>query len=292
MTSVRLTGPRGTPPPLSPLDPRTAAWRRDLADIALAPHVVANAYARPAIRAVTATSAPLLADPDPAAPAASELLHGEGFAVLEEQAGFAWGYGLHDHYVGWVASAALGPAAPGASARIGPGDALLFAAPRVKAPVVGTLPAGAEVLAEEEDERFLRLSHGPFAGTFLHRRHLLTADATDWVATAEQFRGAPYRWGGRTRAGVDCSGLIALAWKLAGRPHPRDSDMLFAVAGADIDGAPLARGDILWWPGHIGVMADDRHLLHANAHWMATVIEPLADVIARAGAEPRARRPG
>jgi hypothetical protein len=291
MTFVRLKGPRGIPAPLSPLDPRTAAWRRDLADLALADAVVANAYARPVRRLVTARSVPLLAEPDRLATATSELLHGEGFAVLDEQAGFAWGFGAGDHYVGWVEAEALGPETPEPALLVGPGDALLFREPRVKAPVAATLPAGAEVRVEAVDERFVTLTHGPFAGTFLHRRHILEESATDWVATAERFLGTPYRWGGRTRAGVDCSGLVALAWKLAGRAHPRDSDMLFAAAGADVSIDALARGDIVWWPGHIGVMAGERLLLHANAHWMATVVEPLAQVVERLGAEPAARRP-
>jgi cell wall-associated NlpC family hydrolase len=291
MTFVRLTGPQRTPEPLSALDPRTAAWRRDLADLSLADAVVANAYARPVMRAVAVSTTPLLDAPDAAATAVSELLHGERFAVLDEQGGFAWGYGGHDHYVGWVGAASLGPATPGPASLVGPGDALLFDAPRVKAPVVATLPAGAEIHADAVDERFLRIDHGPFAGRYLHRRHVLASPVADWVAIAEQFRGAPYRWGGRTRAGVDCSGLIAVAWKLAGRPCPRDSDMLFAVAGDDVAPDSLDRGDILWWPGHIGVMASATSLLHANAHFMAAVVEPLAQVIDRAGAIPSARRP-
>jgi hypothetical protein len=308
---VRLTGPRRTPAPRSALDPRTAAWRRDLADVALAGAVVANAYARPVVRAVSATATPLLDAPGDAGTAVSELLHGERFAVLDVQGGLAWGYGLHDHYVGWVAADALGPAGGAAARLIGPGDALLFAAPRVKARVVATLPAGAEVAVAPGDaagdalgdalggaagdERFLAIVEGPFAGCFVHRRHVLDGPVPDWVAVAEGFVGAPYRWGGRTRAGVDCSGLLAVAWKLAGRPCPRDSDMMFEAVGgdlgADVGGDALRRGDVLWWPGHIGVMASATHLLHANAHWMATVVEPLAQVVARAGVAPRARRP-
>jgi cell wall-associated NlpC family hydrolase len=44
---------------------------------------------------------------------------------------------------------------------------------------------------------------------------------------------------------------------------------------------PLARGDLIFFPGHVGFMVDSERLIHANAYWMATMIEPLADVVAR-----------
>jgi hypothetical protein len=37
----------------------------------------------------------------------------------------------------------------------------------------------------------------------------------------------------------------------------------------------LARGDLVFWPGHVGIMLDPVRLLHANAHHMAVAVEPL-----------------
>jgi hypothetical protein len=56
----------------------------------------------------------------------------------------------------------------------------------------------------------------------------------------------------------------------------------------------LRRGDLVAWPGHIGMMMDARRLLHANAHHMAVAIEPLARAVARiaasGGGQPTAYR--
>ena len=54
---------------------------------------------------------------------------------------------------------------------------------------------------------------------------------------------------------------------------------------ADLEG--LERGDLVFWPRHVGMMVDGVMLLHANAHHMAVAVEPLpnaAERIARAGA--------
>ncbi len=286
MTTTRIKGPRSAEP-LGPLDPREHAWRDDLADIALADRVAVPNYVVPLIREATAQM-PVLSADRADAPASSELLPGEQFAVLDAGHGYAWGFSVADHYVGHVRLDALAaPGAEGSDGLIGPGDALLFRAAAVKAEVAATLPMVARIRWADHDERFVRLVSGPHAGCFLHRRHLLPAagdPALDWVDVALRFVGAPYRWGGRSRAGVDCSGLVQVARQIAGHPCRRDSDMQFADFGTEVDLATAARGDIAWWPGHIGILLDGRTLLHANAHWMACRIEPLADVVARAAA--------
>ncbi|WP_448581439.1 C40 family peptidase [Thermaurantiacus sp.] len=291
----RIRGPRATAP-LSPLDPRINAWRPGLADVALAGRVSVSHYAAPVLRMVTATTAPLHAAPDPASALVSELFHGEVFAVLEDERGWAWGQAADDSYVGYVPTAALGPVARADAgtkeARVGPGDALVFLAPALKAPSLVTLPALSRLIVGEASSDFLEVAAGPHTGRFVHRRHLIGPEpASDAVAHALRFLGSPYRWGGRTRSGIDCSGLVQVALRLAGQPARRDSDMLFADAGPDVRPAERARGDIVWWPGHIGLLVDSQTLLHANAFWMTVVAEPLADVEARIGAAPQCRRP-
>ncbi|MGL6043399.1 MAG: NlpC/P60 family protein [Sandaracinobacteroides sp.] len=295
MTSVRISGPRNSCP-LGPLDPRENAWRDDLADIALADRVAVPNYVRPVeLQALGQT--PMLVDDRADAVASSELLPGERFAVLDSGHGFAWGFSVADHYVGHVALEQLGPVdAAGADGLIGPGDALLFRAPQLKAAIAGNLPAGARVRWRDHDERHVELL-GAHDGLFLNRRHLLPAGAgptLDWVDIALNYLGAPYRWGGRSRAGVDCSGLVQVARHIAGLPCRRDSDMQAADAAHEVAPDSLQRGDIACWPGHIGILLGAGSLLHANAFWMSCVAEPLADVLARAAAggteKPRYRR--
>src|SRR3546814_14558948 len=50
-------------------------------------------------------------------------------------------------------------------------------------------------------------------------------------------------------------------------------------------GAPLRRGDVVFFPGHVGIMTDEHNMILANAYWMSVVIEPLADVVGRLAAD-------
>ncbi len=113
-----------------------------------------------------------------------------------------------------------------------------------------------------------------------------THAASDPVTMAKSFLEMPYVWGGRGGAGIDCSGLVQRALAVKGVDAPRDSDMQQALLGRMLeDCEALHAGDLVFFPGHVGMMNDDVTLIHATQFHGKTVIEPLADVVARAMAK-------
>lgn len=243
-----------------------------LAGAMFAPH-----YAKAETRCCVAPSVMLRAGPSAGARAVSQLVQGEGFAVLDIAAGWAWGRCVHDDYVGYLPADALGPMRT-PDHIVTAALALVFADADIKAPVVAQLPIGTRLPGEATGD-FLRTDTG-----FVHLRHVSPLDAPepDAVGVAERLLGAPYLWGGRGAGGIDCSGLVQRALGLAGIEAPRDSDQQRDGLGDALDEAePLARGDLVFFPGHVGLMVDAERIVHANAFWMAVTIEPLADVVAR-----------
>ena len=265
-------------------DPRTHAYRKDLAELSLAGKIVVPRYATAVLRQPCVPSAALRNAPSDDAEAVSELLMGEDFWLLDAAGGWAWGRCGHDGYVGYLPEAALAAPRGAHSHIVSSISALVFAAPDIKAPVRASWPAGARVGGAMEGD-FLATTAG-----FVHRRHLRLLDhaASDPVAIAEGLVGVPYRWGGRSGDGVDCSGLVQVALAAAGIAAPRDSDQQRALGQAVEPDAPLARGDLVFFPGHVGMMVDGERLIHANAYWMAVTVEPLQAVEQRHPAHPQA----
>ena len=121
-------------------------------------------------------------------------------------------------------------------------------------------------------------------GGYVPRAHL-AATSGDFVDQAMRFLGAPYLWGGRGAQGLDCSALVQLALLGRGIAAPRDSDMQAAFLGHAPDTSePHRRGDLLFWRGHVAIVAGDGMLLHANAHHMAVAVEPLEPALDRIAA--------
>ena len=92
--------------PSDPPDPTTNAYRRDLADIALAGRVIASHFARPIERTVAEPST-LRARPSEQAEALKTLGKGDRFSVVEDSLGWSWGYGGKERRVGYIRSEAL-----------------------------------------------------------------------------------------------------------------------------------------------------------------------------------------
>ncbi len=112
------------------------------------------------------------------------------------------------------------------------------------------------------------------------------SNIADPVSAAEHFLGLPYVWGGRGGAGIDCSGLVQRGLAESGIAAPRDSDMQASSLGTIIPNeAPFERGDLVFFPGHVGMMFDQQRLIHATRHHGKTVIESLSEVVERVKAK-------
>ncbi|GIR46153.1 MAG: hypothetical protein CM15mP55_1290 [Hyphomicrobiales bacterium] len=112
-------------------------------------------------------------------------------------------------------------------------------------------------------------------GSYIFAGHIdaETAHAHDFVQVAERFIGVPYLWGGRESLGLDCSALVQISLSMCGHACPRDSDMQEAVLGAPVSG-DLARGDLVFWKGHVGILQNADTLLrqcHAYVRGQRTI---------------------
>ena len=267
------------------LDPRLNAARPDLADASLKGRVTAARFEAGVLMQVKVFAAPLRRAPDPSAMQLSEALFGETLRVFEVKNGFAWAQLTRDGYVGHLPVAALSGQVVATTHRVAVPSTLIYPQASLKTSPHRFLPLNAEVAVTGHDGAYAALATGGFV--FAPHLRPRAEAAPDFVAVAEQFLGAPYLWGGKTVHGLDCSGLVQVALEASGRAAPRDSDLQESRLGGPVpqnDLSALARGDLVFWDGHVGIMLDRETLLHANGHHMQVVKEPLAEAVARIAA--------
>lgn len=262
-------------------DPRITPCRDGVAARSLEGVLEAEVYLDPKAMSCTAAAAAIRSAPDAGAEQMDQLLFGERFEVIEEEGAWLFGQAARDGYVGFVEAAALGPAGPMPTHRVSALRTYAFAEASIKSRAAGPYSINSLVAVEAVEGKLARAA----GAGWMTAAHLepIGMFEDDWAAVAERFVGAPYLWGGRESLGLDCSGLIQQALFACGRACPRDTDMQEEL-GRAIAAADFGRGDLVFWKGHVAMGVGDGRIVHANGHHMATVVEPLADAVARIAA--------
>jgi len=110
-----------------------------------------------------------------------------------------------------------------------------------------------------------------------------TPRARSVVRFASAQVGRRYCWGGTGPTCFDCSGLVQRAWGAVGVHLPRSADSM-ATELNEVRLDEVRAGDVLWWPGHVGI--------YAGNGWAVEALDLRHGVVRRAAATPyRAFRP-
>lgn len=91
----------------------------------------------------------------------------------------------------------------------------------------------------------------------------------DLVESAHQYLGVPYKWGGTSESGFDCSGLTRAVYRLNGILLPRSSYEQYNE-GDSISQSKLQKGDLVFFItnkgkriNHVGIYIGDNEFIHA-----------------------------
>lgn len=85
------------------------------------------------------------------------------------------------------------------------------------------------------------------------------------VKTALSYLGTPYRWGGKSPIGIDCSGLASMAYMLNGIIIYRDSVIKAEFPVREIDISNIKKADLLFYNGHVVVYIGNSNYIHSTA---------------------------
>lgn len=222
----------------------------------------------------------LLRDPD--GPRDRQLLFGETVQIRRTQDGWSHVQAEKDDYTGYVPDQSLGPDQQ-ATHKINAPSTHAYTAPSLKSQDQMALSFGSKIKVTSHIGDFVETPAG-----YIPAVHVTPADAfsRDPMDVAILFMGTPYLWGGNSRFGLDCSGLVQAAYIACGRDCPGDSSQQMAALGTGLAiDTPPQRHDLLFFKGHVAMVFDQDTLLHANAFHMAVSFEPLRPALERIKAQ-------
>lgn len=209
---------------------------------------------------------PIRAEPAHNSEMVTQLLFGEKVEVLEiDEKGWARIHCKWDGYIGWCKVSQLVIISnkeyskePKYIAQTNNGHLVFETSTQ-------WMPLGAEIFGLKH----LHLAPAKFKGKKKALKDL-TFTPEQLVEAAMHYLNAPYLWGGRSIAGIDCSGLSQMAFKLCGKDILRDASQQ-AGQGNQVDFLQNAqKGDLAFFENeegninHVGLLIDSNNIIHAT----------------------------
>lgn len=84
------------------------------------------------------------------------------------------------------------------------------------------------------------------------------------VEEALKYCKTQYRWGGKSKLGIDCSGLTSMCYMLEGILIYRDATIENGFPVREIPMQQMKKGDLLYFPGHIALYMGDNRYIHST----------------------------
>jgi hypothetical protein len=190
---------------------------------------------------------PIRAEASHSSEMVSQLLYNETYTILKEQEDWLYIESLHDSYQGWIAK----------------NQANYISQEIFDTPFKRYNPA----LIEWDQQLEFNLFMG---SPFYDIAPSLVPPVERICNAAKRFINSPYLWGGRTAAGIDCSGLVQIAFRMGNILLPRDTSQQ-AELGKTILWGAQKRGDLAFFKNqeekitHVGLFLTPDSILHASA---------------------------
>ena len=223
---------------------------------------------------VCVPTAVIYSAPDLMAEQTDEALYGDEVEITGEQGGFYKiktdygyeGFSIKQNFFEKLHDPAFRVCVPFA-------DLLFDGKNYYHAPI--TLPYGAKVdVGFGHDERYGFVVLPSKRIYYIHKNHIMPIKSGDKseeslregiLNTAKSYLGTQYRWGGRTHAGIDCSGLCFNSYRFNGINIWRDADIEKSPNVKPIGLREAKEGDLLYFKGHMAIYSGNGKFIHASA---------------------------
>ncbi len=243
---------------------------------------------------ITGENVNLRREPSLSSEVVAVLKEGENLVMKGELKDWLWVVSAKTGYEGWVSKQYAKITPPMLPKYKVIGDKVNFRkTPRVDAEVIGQLELGEEVTVLGRERKWsLVIDDGVYG--WVYNEYLIPEEEYRFAAGRSigdklvkrglDLRGIPYRWGGSSPKGFDCSGLVyyILRTEFGLTNLPRRASEQYYKMGTAVDKEDLRPGDLVFFstykpgPSHVGVYIGDGNFIHASSGGGKVIISSLS----------------
>ena len=206
----------------------------------------------------------------------TQLLFGEKIKIINEnEKQWVLCQSIEDDYTGYIKKNNLGDL-KNTNYKITNLSSFIYKAPDIKSGIVSKLFLNSKILASKTKSDWFSVFFKN-KNYYIHHRDLNLINkcpTSSWVDLSIQFLNTPYLWGGKSHLGLDCSGLVQLAFQSVNKKFPRNTDEQFkSNILKNVSERELDKGTLIFWKGHVAIAINKTEIIHSNAFHMKVAIE-------------------
>ena len=221
----------------------------------------------------------ILEKPNKKSNISSQIIYGEKFKVLSRNRGFYKVKTYYDNYIGYISSKVK------TNNKFKPTHKIKVLKSRIyngkfdkkKRPIKCWLPFGSKLEIIKSEGYFVMFERNKW----VKRNEISPIEVKNknFIKILKLFVNCPYKWGGKTYEGIDCSALIQNYFIYNNEFFPRDTvDQIKKKKSLKYKNI-FKRGDVIFWKGHVAVCISSKSLIHAYGPKKKVVIMPIQKTI-------------
>ena len=185
----------------------------------------------------------------------SQLIYGEKFQILHKKKGWLKIKTSYDNYIGFIKKRKFLKRIK-ITHKVSSLSANLYSRPEEKFLLTTKLPFCSKISVSEINKKFYK-----FENYWIKKENVVPMSYKQQIfKDIKMFKNIPYKWGGKTFRGIDCSALVQLFFKFNNLYCPRDTKDQIKYFKKK---KKLKKNSIIFWKGHVAVCISKKKLIHA-----------------------------
>ena len=221
----------------------------------------------------------VLENPNKNSNISSQIIYGEGFEILSKNKDFYKIKNLYDNYIGFINKKIKLNKKFNTTHKVKNIKSKIYIGyeKSKKKQTNEFLPFGSRVVLLKKNKNLIMFEKNKWIK--FNDICLVSTKDINFTKIFKLFLNCPYKWGGKTFKGLDCSALIQNYYKFNNKFFPRDTiDQIRQKKGSKIK-KKFKKGDVIFWKGHVAVCISSNKLIHAYGPKKKVIIMPIQKTI-------------